>query len=221
GAENPVSGLRQHPRAKGTESRDASKTYDSRCKSHDLSCPGAGSDAAERRKEQQAGVPFARSGRPIGVITLFAGQDHSPQERHMGTASKDFEGFMKLREAASRAFVNGDDKPLAEISTLASPATLFGPKGDCVQDAGKVNAANAEGAKRFNGASRNDFEVMHMASDENLAYWVGIQRSVVQVQGEDKPVPFDLRVTEIFRREGGQWKLVHRHADRLAPKSEA
>jgi ketosteroid isomerase-like protein len=136
----------------------------------------------------------------------------------MAGPSKDFEAFMTQREAASTAFLNGDFDPLAEISAHASPATLFGPKGDCVQGAEKVNAANGEGSKRFKGASRNGFEVMHMAADENLAYWVGVQHSVVRMQGEDQPVPFDLRVTEIFRREGGQWKLIHRHADRLASK---
>jgi len=129
--------------------------------------------------------------------------------------SSDFDEFMKQREAASTAFVNGDFNPLAQLSTQNSPATIFGPKGDCVQDAGKVNEANAKGSKLFKPGSQNAFEVMHMASDENVAYWVGVQHSVVRMQGQEQPVPMDLRVTEIFRREGGQWKLIHRHADRL------
>jgi len=139
----------------------------------------------------------------------------------MSGKSRDFEEFMKQREAASSAFVNGDFNPLGEISTQNSPATLFGPKGDCVQDAEKVNEANAKGSKLFKPSSENAFEVMHMASDENLAYWVGVQRSVVRMQGKEQPVPMDLRVTEIFRREGGRWKLIHRHADRLASGAEA
>jgi ketosteroid isomerase-like protein len=57
---------------------------------------------------------------------------------------------------------------------------------------------------------------MHMAASGDLAYWVGVQRSVVNVRGQEQGVPMDLRVTEIFRRERGEWKLVQRHADRLA-----
>ncbi len=129
--------------------------------------------------------------------------------------ASDFAEFMSRRLAASTAFVNGDIAPLHQISTRTSPATIFGPQGDAVQGAEQVNAVNARGAAMFGPDAENVFEVMHQYAQDNLAYWVGIQRSVVHMSGHDQPIPMDLRVTEIFRREQSGWMLIHRHADPL------
>lgn len=127
-----------------------------------------------------------------------------------------FDTFMADRLAASNAFVNGDVEPLAAVSTKTSPATLFGPQGTSVQGADQVNDSNARSAEMFRPDATNGFEVMHQGSDDRLAYWVGLQRSVVHFAGRDQPTPMDLRVTEIFRREPAGWMLIHRHADAVA-----
>jgi ketosteroid isomerase-like protein len=41
------------------------------------------------------------------------------------------------------------------------------------------------------------------------------------VQGSNAVCPIALRVTQIYRREGGAWKIIHRHADAMMEKLEA
>ena len=134
----------------------------------------------------------------------------------MGRMSDDetsFRAFMRRRDAAARAYVSGDVAPLREVTATRSPATFFGPGGGHVAGADEVLATYMRDAARFaSGESR--FEILHMGASGGLAYWVGYQRAASTFDGRE--VPFDLRVTEIFRREGDDWKMIHRHADMLA-----
>src|SRR5262249_5524307 len=52
-----------------------------------------------------------------------------------------------------------------------------------------------------------------------LAYTTDIERFHVRMDGIDQPVEWSNRVTHIFRLEV-EWRLVHRHANRLEERFE-
>jgi ketosteroid isomerase-like protein len=136
----------------------------------------------------------------------------------MVNPTHDFRQFMKQREAVASAYVTGDAGPLTKISTTQSPASFFGPGGGVEQGAEQVLETNVLGAKHFRPGGVSRLEVLQLQADERLAYWVGLQHALVQSPDRPTPAEMTLRVTEIFRREDGAWKLVHRHADMLAQK---
>ncbi|MDQ0240556.1 nuclear transport factor 2 family protein [Arthrobacter bambusae] len=57
------------------------------------------------------------------------------------------------------------------------------------------------------------FERISGDAGTELAYIVEIEWARAKVGGSDEVSPIPLRVTTIFRREDGEWKVVHRHAD--------
>ena len=58
-------------------------------------------------------------------------------------------------------------------------------------------------------------EYVSSAVSGDLAYTVAIERSTVRLVDQDKPTAMALRVSHLFRKENGTWKLLHRHADPL------
>lgn len=128
----------------------------------------------------------------------------------------EFKIFMQQREDAARSYVNGEAAPLGRLITELSPATFFAPDGGYEQGADAVWSTYRQGATSFATGGDTSFVALHQGACDGLAYWTGLQQATVRMHGHPEPVPMTLRVTEIFRREGDEWKLIHRHADALA-----
>jgi ketosteroid isomerase-like protein len=129
-----------------------------------------------------------------------------------------FQRFMERREDAAQSYVSGEPEPLGGVVTRDHPATFFGPRGGHRTGAERVWSTYESDASAFSPGGETTFEILDMAAGDDVAYWVGFQRARVRFAGAD-PVAMDLRVTEVFRREDGEWKLVHRHADPLTTPS--
>jgi ketosteroid isomerase-like protein len=139
-------------------------------------------------------------------------------EQRMASAHTDFQQFFRDREAAGQAYVNGNAEPVTQLIAARTPVTFFGPSGTVNQDAESVAALFRKQAAPFRHGE-SEFETLQAHVDETSAYWVGIQKARVTAEGAMTPAHMNLRVTELFRREDGEWKLVHRHADLVGPRT--
>ncbi len=110
------------------------------------------------------------------------------------------------------AFHNGDVTPRLEMWSTQDPVTVFGAAVPCKSGWDEVSRAFRWMASRFSDCTAYRFELVAAGVSGNLAYTVGFEHTSVSMDGV--PVePYTLRVTHIYRRENGEWKIVHRHGD--------
>jgi ketosteroid isomerase-like protein len=118
--------------------------------------------------------------------------------------------IIPAQTAADTALHNGDPQPRIKLWSHHDPVTLFGAKLASVGWA-EVEPTFVEVASWFTGADQWEFEVIAAGASGDLAYTVAHEHSQVVVDGH--PRAYTLRVTHVYRREDGQWRIVHRHAD--------
>ena len=118
---------------------------------------------------------------------------------------------MKRVDDALSAMRSGDPQPYINCWAASPDATLFGPWGPMEHGAKAVTDTFQWVASRFTGG-RADVEHAVIAQSGDLAYTVGFERGPASVAGGPSQ-EMVIRVTHIYRRDGADWKLVHRHAD--------
>lgn len=122
--------------------------------------------------------------------------------------------------AALERLVAGDPEPFKALYSHEPDVTVFGGFGAYERGWEQVSQNIGFAASRFRGGHL-EIERLAMGASGDLAYTVWMERGKVQVEGRDEPGALAVRVTHIFRREDGDWKLIHRHGDPIVEKTEA
>jgi len=120
---------------------------------------------------------------------------------------------------AEAAMVHGDPEPRMKLWSRRDPVSLMGGWGPNKTGWEELSRTFRWVASRFTKAGdfRWDIEVAYVSGD--LGYTVGYERLNASIDGGPFE-PLTVRVTHIYRREDGEWKIVHRHGD-LAPVDQS
>jgi ketosteroid isomerase-like protein len=153
------------------------------------------------------------------VLTVVVTSTASPQAT-TGASDAPFDRFLRQFEEGLRRFVNGDPATWKQHASRRADATIMGAWGAYEKGWAEVEGRYDWAAARFKqSGAAPQFEYLASGVSGDLAYTVAIERSEARVSGTERVAPMVLRVTHVFRKEDGAWKLVHRHADPLIDKT--
>ena len=111
------------------------------------------------------------------------------------------------------AFVKGDPEPQKRLWSRRDDITLANPLGPPARGWEQIEQALERAVAQIREGEVLNSERIAEVATADLAYIVEIERARLKVGGADEFASVSLRVTTIFRREDGEWRLVHRHAD--------
>lgn len=112
--------------------------------------------------------------------------------------------------AGLNSMANGDSGPLANIWSHDAGVTTLHPIGGRDIGWAAVRGSFEQVAKLASkGKVELKDQLIHVVGD--LAYEVGIEYGQLTLAGE--LVPIEHRVTNIYQRLAGEWKMVHHHTD--------
>ena len=112
--------------------------------------------------------------------------------------------------SALNRMLNGDAGPLGDIWSHSATVTTMHPIGGREVGWDQVRGSWEQVAQlTTQGQVSLSDQFIQVAGD--AAYELGVEHGQFTLAGQ--PVTGDCRVTNIYRRESGAWKIVHHHTD--------
>jgi ketosteroid isomerase-like protein len=115
--------------------------------------------------------------------------------------------------AAELALHNGDSTARRKLWSRNEPVSVLGAWRNALGQA-ELDALFGDLASSFSDCTAYEFELLSCDVIGDMAYTAGFERTSAVVDGE--PRSYTLRATQVYRREGGQWRVAHRHGDTVS-----
>jgi ketosteroid isomerase-like protein len=135
------------------------------------------------------------------------------QSNRSTQAQADFEAFLTRVDREQVELQNGRAEGFKALWSHAEDVTLSGGAGGPVDKGWPAISKRLDwvATQYSDGKTRIERLVRNVGGD--LGYVVQHEHIEFRVPGDGTPSTRDYRVTMIFRREAGGWRIVHRQAD--------
>ena len=114
---------------------------------------------------------------------------------------------------AELALHNGDAGPRRELWSRNEPVSVLGAWRDA-HGQQEIDELFTTLADSFSDCTAYAFDLQAYDVVGDMAYTAGLEHTSASVDG--RPRTYTLRATQVYRREAGQWKVVHRHGDTVS-----
>jgi ketosteroid isomerase-like protein len=130
------------------------------------------------------------------------------------SADPELTDLIQRSAQANAALMRGDIKRYCDLITLTDDFMLMSPFGGTPPHATEYTPERMDAMGRFfrNGTFEQHLVQAYASSD--MVVLAIIERAHVEVGGLPAQ-DWALRVTLVYRRDGAEWHLAHRHADPL------
>jgi ketosteroid isomerase-like protein len=125
----------------------------------------------------------------------------------------DFEQAVEQYHRTIDAVGKGDAEPQKRLFSRGDDVTLANPLGPPVRGWKQVSEALDRAASQMHGGEPITTERVSAIATRDMGYVLEIERMRVKFPDSDELRPVALRVTTIWLKENGEWRVVHRHAD--------
>jgi hypothetical protein len=127
-------------------------------------------------------------------------------------AAPEWTAFIAKLEAAEHEFAQGRPAAFKALWSHSDEVSLCGGFGGMESGWDNVGARLDWASSQISEGTRSSEEIRSTVGAD-FAYIVQTEQIRFRVPGRAEQSTVDFRVTMVFRRDSGEWRIIHRHAD--------